>query len=144
MITGSGWRPSAVACDAFKYPGCERHVRSAPYVSLLEGPGVDRVAIANQLDQAWFAELLGGPLIQALQPRHDHRVVEHPTKTLLIGDIALHVARERIAVRQHAAEGEEDAGHPHPGVAEQAAERSEPSERQARRRGECVRVQHTC
>ena len=57
----AGGRPSA--CDAFKYPGCERHVRSAPYVSLLEGPGVDRVAVANQLEQASFAELLGRPLV---------------------------------------------------------------------------------
>jgi hypothetical protein len=52
-------RPSASPCNAFEYPACERHLRSAPYVSLLEGPGVDRVAVAHQLEQAWFAELLG-------------------------------------------------------------------------------------
>jgi hypothetical protein len=34
----------------------------------------------------------------------DDRVVEHPAKTLLVGDGALHVERERIAVWQHAAE----------------------------------------
>ena len=73
-------------------------------MSLLEGPGVDRVAVANQLLQAWFVEVLGRPLVQALQPRHDHRVVEHPAKPLLVGDVALHVERERIAVWQHAAE----------------------------------------
>ena len=73
-------------------------------MSLRIGPGVDRVAVANQLEQVWFAELLGGPLIQALQPRNDHRVVEHPAKTLLAGDIAFNVERERIAVWQHAAE----------------------------------------
>ena len=72
-------------------------------MSLLEGPGVDRVAVANQLQQAWFVEVLGGPLVQALKPRHDHRVVEHPAKTLLVGDIALHVDGERVAVWQHAA-----------------------------------------
>ena len=73
-------------------------------MSLLEGPGVDRVAGANQLEQTWLPELHGGPLVHALQPRHDHRVVEQPAKTLLVGDIALHVERERIAVWEHAAE----------------------------------------
>ena len=34
---------------------CERHARSAPYVSLLEGPGVDRVAVAHQPEQASLA-----------------------------------------------------------------------------------------
>jgi hypothetical protein len=52
-------------------------------VSLLEGPGVDRVAVAHQLEQAWLVELLGRPLVQALQPRRDHRVVEHPAEALL-------------------------------------------------------------
>jgi hypothetical protein len=32
------------------------------------------------------------------EPRHDHRVVEHPAKTLLVGDIPLDVARDRVAV----------------------------------------------
>jgi hypothetical protein len=73
-------------------------------VTGLEGPRVDRVAIANELEQPRFAELGGGPLVHALQPRHDHRVVEHPAKTLLVGDVALDIERERIAVWQHAAE----------------------------------------
>ena len=61
-------------------------------MALLVGPRVDRVAVANELEQARFAELLGGPLVQALQPRHDHRVVEQPAKTLLVGDVPLDVA----------------------------------------------------
>jgi hypothetical protein len=73
-------------------------------VSLFEGPSVDRVAVANQLEQTWLAELHGGPLVDSLQPRHDHRVVEQPAETLLVGDIALHVERERIPVWEHAAE----------------------------------------
>ena len=73
-------------------------------MSLLEWPGVDRVAIANQLEQAWFAEIPGGPLVHALQSRHDHRVIEHPANTLLVGDVAFDVEGERIAVREHAAE----------------------------------------
>src|SRR5512132_4401251 len=89
---------------AFEKPPDRWHVRRAPHVSLLEGPCVDRAAVANQLEQTWFAELLGGPLVHALQPRHDHGVVEQPAKTLLVGDIALHVERKRIAVREHAAE----------------------------------------
>ena len=56
-------------------------------MSLFEGPHVKWVAVANQLKQAWLAELHGGPLVHALQPRHDHRVVEQPTKTLLVGDM---------------------------------------------------------
>ena len=72
-------------------------------MSLLERPRVDRIAVSHQLDQVWFAELLGRPLVQGLQPRDDHRVVEHPAETLLVGDVALHVEWERIAVRQHAA-----------------------------------------
>ena len=70
-------------------------------MSLFERPGVDRVAAANQLEQAWFAERGGGPLVHALQPRHDDRVVEKPAKTLLVGDLALDVKRERIAVWEY-------------------------------------------
>ena len=73
-------------------------------MSFLERPGVDRVAVANELEQARFGELLGGPLVEALQARDDHRVVEHPAQTLLFGDIALDVAVERIAVREHTSE----------------------------------------
>ena len=73
-------------------------------MSLLEGPGVDWVAVANQLKQARFGDLVSGPLVQALQPRDDHRVVEHPAQTLLFGDITLDVAIERIAVREHTPE----------------------------------------
>jgi hypothetical protein len=32
-------------------------------VSLRIGPGVDRVAVAYQAEQVWFAEILGGPLV---------------------------------------------------------------------------------
>ena len=89
-------------------------------MSFLEGPRVDRAAVANQFEQAWFAELLGRPLVQALQPRHDHRVVEQPAETLLVGDVPLNVAGERVAVRDHAAEREEHARHPEPRIAEHA------------------------
>jgi hypothetical protein len=108
---------------------------------LFEGPSVDRVAVANQLEQAWLAELHGGPLVHGLQPRHDHRVVEQPAKALLVGDVALYVEGEGIAVREHAAEREKDAGHPEPRVAEQATERSEPAECKPRCPDECMRVE---
>jgi hypothetical protein len=78
-----------------------------------------------------------------LQPRDDHRVVEHPAEALLVGDVALHVEVERIAVWQHAAEREEGARHSEPRVAEHAPERSERPERHTRRRAERVRVHHT-
>ena len=74
--------------SAFKDPPHLWHVRGAPHVSLFEGPRVDRAAVANQLEQAWLAKLLGRPLVHALQPRDDHRVVEQPPKALLVGDIA--------------------------------------------------------
>src|SRR5215204_509460 len=93
--------------------------------------------------QAWFAELLGGPLVHALRARRDHRVVEQPTETLLVGDVGLDVSGERIAVWDHAAEREEGPGHPEPRVAEQAAERRESPYRQARRRNERVGIEHT-
>src|SRR5512133_3794452 len=80
------------------------HVRRAPDVSFLERPGVDRVAVANELEQVWFAELLGGPLVHPLQPRSDHRVVEHPAEALFVGDVGLDVSGERIAVGEHTAE----------------------------------------
>src|SRR5262249_32914406 len=115
---------SASACNAFEYPCCEWCVRASPYVSLLEGPGIDRVAVANQLEQAWFVEVLRRPLVHALQPRHDHRVVEYPAKTVLGDDVALHVKRQRIAVWYHAAEGEEHPGDPQPRIA-QTAERGQ-------------------
>ena len=44
-------------------------------------------------------------------------------------------------VRQHAAQREERSGHARPGVAEQAAERGQPAEGQARRPDERVRIQ---
>jgi hypothetical protein len=50
---------SASPCHAFEHPGGERHVRSAPYMSLLEREGVDRVAGSHQLEHAWFLELFG-------------------------------------------------------------------------------------
>jgi hypothetical protein len=70
-------------------------------LSLLEGPGVDKVAVADQVQPAGFVEVPRGPLVHALQPRHDHRVVEHPAKTVLVSDVALDFERERIAVRHH-------------------------------------------
>ena len=57
------------------------------------GHDVDRVAIPDQVEQPRFVELLGGPLVEALQPRRDHRVVEQPAETLLVGDIPPDVAR---------------------------------------------------
>jgi len=68
-------------------------------MSLLESPGVNGVALANQLEQARFGELVDRPLVQVLQARSDYRVVEHPTKAPLIGDVTLDGAVERIAVR---------------------------------------------
>src|SRR4029453_18759049 len=100
------------------YPGWKGHVWSAPDVSLLIRPRVDRAAVANQLEQAWFAELLGGQPVQTLERRHDHGVVEQPAKTLLVGDIPLDVAGERVVVRDHAAERQKRARHPAPGIAE--------------------------
>ena len=73
-------------------------------MSLLKGPGVNGVAVPNQLEQAGFAELPGGPLVHALRARRDHRVVEQPTETLLVGDVGLDVSGERLAVWDHAAE----------------------------------------
>ena len=110
-------------------------------MSVLEGPGVDRVAVANEPEHARVGQLLGGPLVQALQARHDDGVVEHPAQTLLLRDIALDVEVERIAVREHAPEREEHSSHPEPRVADQAADRSQPSQRQPWRRIQRVRVQ---
>jgi TrwC relaxase len=50
-------------------------------------------------------------------------------------------SRERVAVRDHAAESEEHARHPEPGIAERAGKPSQPPERQARGRNEGVRVE---
>src|SRR2546421_7468237 len=72
------------------------HVGGAPHVPLLEGPRVDGVAVTNQLEQAWLAKLLRGPLVHALQARDDHGVVEQPTEILLVGNIGLDVSGERI------------------------------------------------
>ena len=77
--------------DTFEDPARERHVPGAPDVPLLVGPGVDRAAVANQLEQARFAEVLGRPLVEALQPRRDHGVVEQPAETLFVGDVPVDV-----------------------------------------------------
>ena len=103
-------------------------------MSLPVGPDVDRIAIANQLEHARLGELLGGPLVQGLQPWNDHRVVEHPAQALLVGDVALDVMVEWIAVREHTSEREERSRHPEPRIAQEAAERSNPPQRQSRRR----------
>ena len=67
-----------------------------------KGPRVDRAAVANELEHPWLCELRGGPLVETLQSRHDHRVVEQPAETPLVGDIALDLIGERIVVRDHA------------------------------------------
>jgi hypothetical protein len=87
-----------------EHPTYERRAGSAPNLSLLKRPRVDRAAVAHQLQQAWFTEFLGGPSVQALQPRHDDGVVEYPAKSLLIRNVAVDVERERIAAWEHAAE----------------------------------------
>jgi SAM-dependent methyltransferase len=97
-------RRSAGARDAFEDPGRKGHVPRMPDVSVLERPGVDRAAVAHQVTEARLAQFDGRPLVQGLQPRRDHRVVEHPAEPLLVGDVALDVERKRIAVRQHPAE----------------------------------------
>ena len=56
-VTAGG--PRASPCGALEHPARERHRWRAPDVSLLEGPGVDRAAVAHQLEHAGFAELLG-------------------------------------------------------------------------------------
>jgi hypothetical protein len=89
----------------------------------------------------WFSELLGGPLVQALQPRHDDRVIEQPAKTLLVGDVPLNVLGERVVVGDYAVEREKHAHQPEPRIAEHAAEWSEQTQRQARRPDECVSVE---
>src|SRR4051812_20952040 len=98
------------------------HVGGPPHVPLLERPRVDRIAVANQLEQTLLAKLLRGPLVHALQPREDHGVVEQPTEAPLVGDVGLDIASERIAVGEHAAEREEGPGHPEPWIAEHAAQ----------------------
>ena len=43
-------------------------------MTLLEGPRVDGAAVANEPEQPWLLEFRGGPLIQALQARHEEWV----------------------------------------------------------------------
>jgi hypothetical protein len=71
---------------------------------LLVRPCVDRAALADEAEQTAFAELNCGPLIEALEPRSDHRVVDQPTETLLVGDVPLDVARKRVEVRDDTVE----------------------------------------
>ena len=73
-------------------------------MSLGERPDVDRAAVANQVEQAWFVELAGGPLVQTLQPWDDDRVIEEAPKALFVGDVELDVVLERVPVREHATE----------------------------------------
>jgi hypothetical protein len=57
--------PSVSPRDAFEYTAWERQVLGTPHVSLLVRPRVDRAAVANEPEQARFAEFLRGPLVQA-------------------------------------------------------------------------------
>lgn len=63
-------------------------------MSLLEAPRVDGAPVANQLEQAWLAKLLGGPSYRLCNRGTITRVVEQPTETLLIGDVRLDVFGE--------------------------------------------------
>ena len=72
-----------------KHPARERHARSAPHVSLLVRPGVDRAAVTNELAQARLAELVCGPFVHELHSGQDHRVVEQTSEAVLLGEVAL-------------------------------------------------------
>ena len=62
--------------DPFDQRADESCVLCLPHVSLLVRPRVDRAAVADEAEQTGFAEFSGGPLVQALEPRSDDRVVE--------------------------------------------------------------------
>jgi hypothetical protein len=61
-------------------------------------------AACAQLEQAWLAELLGGPLVDPLPPREDHGLVEQPTEAMFVAEVGLGIPCERTAVGHYAAE----------------------------------------
>src|SRR5215468_10382415 len=103
-----------------------------PHMSLFIRPRVDRAAVANEPEKAWFVEFRCRPLVEAPQPRCDQRVVEQPTDTLLTGDVPLDVTRERVLVRDHTAQREKGADHAEARITEDASNRADPPEREAR------------
>jgi hypothetical protein len=56
---------SAIPRDAFEHPAGEWQVLGTPHVSLLVRPRVDRAAVADEPEQARFADLLRRPLVEA-------------------------------------------------------------------------------
>ena len=107
-------------------------------MSLLEGPGVDRVAVAPA--QAGVARRA-----PRLTTRRGVAAAARSPRSRASGQGAarrrysLHVERKRIAVWQYAAEREEDPGHPEAGVAEHAAERANgPSARRGAAASACA------
>jgi hypothetical protein len=87
----------------------------------------------DAVEQAGLIEAGGGPLVELVEARGDDGVVKEAAEAVLVSDIAFDVLLQGIAFGEDAAEGEEDAGHAEAGVAEDAAERGEPAERQPRR-----------
>ena len=113
----------------------------SPYVPVVVGPRVGWAAVANQVANVGDVKLSRGPVIEGLEPRGDHAVVEHPRQPVLDLEGRLQVEPRRVVGGKHVAEREERAGHSHPWITEDSAERREPTESQARRRVQRVRVQ---
>ncbi len=54
-------------------------------MSVGEGADIDGVEVVYETAQPGKVEFPGGPVVQPLQPRLDHAVVEQPPQAMLVG-----------------------------------------------------------
>ena len=85
--------------------------RRMPWLLVVRGPCVTRRLAAQQPSQAGNAELARRPVVEALHPRLDNTDVERVGQSVFALDVGRHVIAERVAVRKHPGQGQENAGH---------------------------------
>src|ERR1700683_18310 len=82
-----------------------------PNVALGVRPLIDRAAVTDQPAQLRDAELGRRPLVQRLEARSYHPVVEQPPDAALVSEVRVEMTVQRIASRHDPSEGQKRAGH---------------------------------
>ena len=91
-------------------------------------PRIRRCGVADKAGDVRDSQLLGGPAVQLSETRHDDTKVKQPTDGVLAGDVVVELALQRIAVWQYSRDGQEQARHLQPRIAEPSADRREPGQ----------------
>jgi hypothetical protein len=76
-----------------------------PYLAIVIGPGIGRVAVADTVEKRWLVEFLGRPFVKLLQPWRDEAVVQHLTDFALCCDVRRDLVPEGISVGKDSRKG---------------------------------------